>query len=137
MGEFGPAPWVDFEGNRIVLPGTFAKSGVDQDVPLHPALRKILAELPRRPGDEAVFRFRSRKGGGELSRSGITNRVKHIAKQAGVKLCMHKLRKGFGCRVASQLGKGNAPILHRMMRHSSMQITMDYYANVDGASKTP
>ena len=44
---------------------------------------------------------------------------------------MHRLRKGYGCRAASQLGNGNAPILHRLMRHSSMQITMDYYANVD------
>ena len=44
---------------------------------------------------------------------------------------MHRLRKGFGCRVAAQLGKGNAPVLHRLMRHSSMQITMDFYASVD------
>jgi hypothetical protein len=35
--------------------------------------------------------------------------------------------------VAKQLGKGNAPILHELMRHSSMQITMDYYATVDDA----
>lgn len=44
---------------------------------------------------------------------------------------MHRLRKGFGCRVAQQLGKGDAPLLHRLMRHSSMQITMDFYASVD------
>jgi integrase len=44
---------------------------------------------------------------------------------------MHKLRKGFGCRAAKQLGKGNAPIFHQLMRHSTMQVTMDYYANVD------
>lgn len=56
-----------------------------------------------------------------------------MAKRAGVKLSMHKLRKGFGCRVAKKLGKGNAPILHSLMRHSSMQITMDYYANVNDA----
>lgn len=54
-----------------------------------------------------------------------------MAKQAGVKLSMHQMRKGFGCRVAKQLGKGNAPVLHELMRHSSRQITMDYYANVD------
>jgi hypothetical protein len=46
---------------------------------------------------------------------------------------MHRLRKGFGCRVAKQLGKGNAPILHSLMQHSSMPITMDYYASVDDA----
>jgi integrase len=92
-------------------------------------LRKALVELPR--SGELVFPFRSRKGGGRLSRNGITNRVLLMAKQAGVRLSMHRLRKGFGCRVAKTLGKGNAPVLHELMRHSSMQITMDSYASVD------
>jgi integrase len=122
-------PWIDWEGNRIVLPAVFAKSDQDQWMPLHPVLRQALAALPR--SGPKVFPFRSRKGGGPLPRNGITNRVRAMAKQAGVKLCMHKLRKGFGCRAAKQLGKGNAPILHQLMRHSTMQVTMDYYANVD------
>jgi integrase len=122
-------PWVDFNGNRIVLPAVFAKSDEDQWVPLHPVLREALEKLPR-TGPE-VFPFRSRKGGGPLSRNGITNRVILMAKKAGIKLSMHKLRKGFGCRAAKMLGKGNAPILHSLMRHSSMQVTMDYYASVD------
>jgi integrase len=71
--------------------------------------------------------------GGPLRRNGATNRVRDMAKRAGVPLCMHRLRKGFGCRVAQQLGKGNAPILHELMRHSSMQVTMEFYANVDDA----
>ena len=125
------SPWIDFEQNRIALPAVFAKSAEDQWIPLHPVLRQALTELPRR--SPQVFPFLSRKGGGPLSRTGITSRVRHMAKQAGVKLSMQRLRKGFGCRVAKQLGKGNAPILHALMRHSSMQITMDYYANVDDA----
>jgi integrase len=124
-------PWVDFERNRIILPAVFAKSAEDQSVPLHPVLRQALAALPRT--GPLVFPFRSRKGGGPLSRNGITNRILAMAKKAGVKLSMHRLRKGFGSRVAKQLGKGNAPILHELMRHSSMQITMDYYASVDDA----
>ena len=68
-----------------------------------------------------------------LTRNGITAYVIHLAKQAGVRLSMHRLRKGFGCRVATKLGKGDAPVLHRLMRHRSMQITMDYYASVDDA----
>jgi integrase len=56
-----------------------------------------------------------------------------MARQAGVRLSMHRLRKGLGCRVAKTPGKGNAPVLHELMRHSSMQITMDYYASVDDA----
>src|SRR5262245_12915632 len=102
-------PWIDFEQNRIVLPAVFAKSAQDQWVPLHPVLRQALTALPRM-GD-LVFPFRSRKGGGRLSRNGITNRVLLMARQAGVKLSMHRLRKGFGCRVAKTLGKGNAPVL--------------------------
>jgi integrase len=124
-------PWVDFEGNRIVLPAVFAKSAEDQSVPMHPVLRQALEALPRT--DPKVFPFRSRKGGKPMTRAGISSRVRLIARQAGVRLSMHKLRKGFGCRVAKKLGKGNAPVLHSLMRHSSMQITMDYYASVDDA----
>jgi integrase len=120
-------PWVDFEGNRLVLPAAFAKSNEDQWVPMHPVLRQALAELPRT--GEQVFPFRSRCGGGPLTRGGVTHRVLLMAKKAGVKLSMHKLRKGFGCRVAKTLGKSAAPVLHELMRHSSMQVTMDYYAS--------
>jgi integrase len=121
--------WVDFEGNRIMLPAVFAKSAEDQWVPLHPALRQALGALPRT--DERVFPFRSCRDGGRLTRAGITNRVREMAKKAGVKLGMHKLRKGFGCRAAKILGKSGAAVLHELMRHSSMQVTMDFYANVD------
>src|SRR5262245_16698462 len=124
-------PWLDLDNHRILLPAEFAKSDVDQWVPLHATLREALADLPD-TGDEGLP-FRSRKGGEPLSRNGVTNRVILIAKRAGVRLSMHRLRKGFGCRVAKQLGKGNAPILHSLMRHSSMQITMDYYASVEDA----
>jgi integrase len=65
-----------------------------------------------------------------LSRNGITNYVRLLARRARVRLSMHRLRRGFGCRAAKQLGKGNAPVLHELMRHSSMQITMDYDAIV-------
>lgn len=122
-------PWIDFEGNRVMLPAAFAKSGADQLVPLHPTLRRTLAELPR--SCDKVFPFRSRMGGGPLSRSGISNRIITMAKRAGVKLSMHALRKSFGCRIAKRFGKGSAPVLHELMRHASMQTTMDFYANVD------
>jgi integrase len=124
-------PWLDLDAGRIVLPAEFAKSAEDQWVPLHPILREALERVPN-VGDE-VFPFVSRKTGGPLTRNGVTNFVLLLARRAGVKLSMHQLRKGFGCRVAKKLGKGNAPILHRLMRHSSMQITMDYYASVDDA----
>jgi integrase len=124
-------PWIDFDGNRLVLPAVFAKSVEDQAVPIHPTLRTALEALPRGAG--RVFRFPSERKGQFLAWRTVSHKIKDFAKQAGVKLTMHKLRKGFGCRVAKQLGKGNPPILHELMRHSSMQITMDYYASVDDA----
>jgi integrase len=122
-------PWLDFQRNRVILPAVFAKSDEDQWIPLHPVLRRALEQLPRI--GPAVFPFRSLRGGGPLSDNALGKRVTAIARRAGVRLSMHRLRKGFGCRVAQQLGKGDAPVLHRLMRHSSMQITMDYYASVD------
>jgi integrase len=57
-------------------------------------------------------------------------RVLALAKKAGVKLSMHTLRKGFGCRYA---GKVPAQVLQKLMRHANIKTTMDYYANVDEA----
>jgi integrase len=126
-------PWIDFRNNRIVLPAEFAKSNEDQTVPLHNVLRHSLETLPRTSAK--VFPFLSKKTGTPLSRNGVTNFVRDLARRAGVKLSMHRLRKGFGCRVAKQLGRGAVPLLHTLMRHSSMQITMDYYASVDDATQ--
>jgi hypothetical protein len=43
---------------------------------------------------------------------------------------MKSLRRGFGCRYA---GRVSAQVLQKLMRHSDIKITMDYYANVDDA----
>jgi hypothetical protein len=43
---------------------------------------------------------------------------------------MKSLRAGFGCRHA---GRVSTHVLQRLMRHKSIQVTMDYYANVDDA----
>ncbi len=53
-----------------------------------------------------------------------------LAKKAGVRLTMHSLRKGFGCRYA---GKVSAHVLQRLMRHASIKTNLDYYANIDAA----
>jgi integrase len=122
-------PYLDLAGNQIIFPAMFAKSVEDQWVPLHPVLRAALEALP--VVEDRVFPFMSKYQGRRLSRNALSYRVVKLAEKAGVPLTMHKLRKGFGCRVAKRLGKGNAPILHRLMRHKTMQITMDYYASVD------
>jgi hypothetical protein len=44
---------------------------------------------------------------------------------------MHKRRKGFGRRAAKLYGKQGAALLHQLLRHKSMQTTMDFSASVE------
>jgi integrase len=121
------APWLDFARNRIILPAEFAKAVEDQWVPLDPVLREALEALPHH--GRKVFRFVS-PSGRPVCAATMSRRVSQLAKMAGVKLTMHSLRKGFGCRYA---GKVPAQVLQRLMRHANIKTTMDYYANVDAA----
>jgi integrase len=121
------APFLDLARDRIVLPAEVAKSVEDQWVPLDPALRPVLEALPR--DGAKVFRF-VRKDGQPITVCSLSWRVIDLAKAAGVKLTMHTLRKGFGCRYA---GKVPAQVLQRLMRHADIKTTMGYYANVDEA----
>jgi integrase len=75
------------------------------------------------------FRFLA-KDQHEIGETAVGQRVIALAAKAGVKLSMHSLRKGFGCRYA---GKVSAQVLQRLMRHANIGMTMAYYANVDDA----
>lgn len=123
------APWVDLDGDRIVLPADFVKGGEDQWVPLDPQLRAELEAMPRR--GRKVFRFVSTATGEPLTPSGVSMMITKLARAAGVRLSMKVLRKGFGSRYA---GKVPAQVLQKLMRHASITTTMDYYANVDDAA---
>jgi integrase len=125
--ENDEAPWLDFARDRIILPAEFVKADRDQWVPLDPALRAALEALPRR--GRRVFHFVARDGH-PVKQPAVSLRVIGLAKRAGVKLTMHTLRKGFGCRYA---GKVPAQVLQKLMRHANIKTTMDYYANVDDA----
>jgi hypothetical protein len=63
----------------------------------------------------------------------VSHRVTELGRLAGVKLTMKSLRRGFGCYWASRVP---AQVLQKLMRHSNIRITMDYYANVDDAAMT-
>jgi len=124
------APYVDFLANRIILPAGFVKAVEDQWVPLDPSLRRALEELPR--CGQRVFSFVDGRGKTDkpVTVDAVSQRIIRLARKAGVKLTMRTLRRGFGCRYA---GHVPAQVLQRLMRHSSITITMDYYANVDAA----
>src|SRR5262249_35588950 len=112
-----------------VLPAELVKGSEDQWVPLDPVLREALLALPRQ--GRRVFRFQSPKDGHEIGSSAVSDRVRQLAKHAGVPLTMHALRKGFGCRYAAEVP---AQVLQRLMRHASIRTTMDFYVNTDQAA---
>jgi integrase len=125
-------PHLDLVHNRIVLPAEFVKATEDQWVPLDPVLKAALSALPRH--GRKVFRFVVCRQGQEeqpIGLNAIGERVIRLAKKAGVKLTMHSLRKGFGCRYA---GKVSAQVLQKLMRHANISLTMEFYANVDEAA---
>jgi integrase len=121
------APYIDLGRNRIIFPAEFVKAVEDQWIPLDEDLREALLALPRH--GKKVFRFLSRSGRPILPDS-VGHRVVALAKRAGVRLSMRILRRGFGCHYA---GTVPAQVLQRLMRHSNISITMDYYANIDQA----
>lgn len=126
--ETEDAPYVDLARNRIVLPAAIVKGKSDQWVPLDPVLREALVSLPRH--GKKVFRFISQRTKRPVHVSAMSDRVIRLAQKAGVRLTMHTLRKGFGCRYA---GKVPAQVLQKLMRHRRIKTTMDYYVNVDAA----
>jgi integrase len=128
--ETDKAPYLDTARERIVFPAEVVKGGADQWVPLDPQLWDALDALPR--AGKKVFRFDAVDGRGDRRLSDVTvsARVADLARAAGVRLTMKSLRRGFGCRYA---GKVPAQVLQRLMRHSNIRVTMDYYANVDDA----
>jgi integrase len=121
------APYLDLARNRIVLPAEFVKAVADQWVPLDPQLREALEALPRH--GRKVFRFVDSRGK-VLGPTPVSHLVRGLARKAGVRLTMKTLRRGFGCRYA---GKVSAHVLQRLMRHSNIKTTLDYYANIDDA----
>ncbi len=76
---------------------------------------------PAAPGPDGVFQFIGIPGR-VLDRYAASRRVRELAKAAGVRLTMHPLRKGFGCRHAARVP---AQVLQKLMRHRSLKVTMD------------
>jgi integrase len=126
--EAHEAPWLDLARDRIWLPAGFVKAVEDQWVPLDAALREALLSLPRQ--GKKVFHFVEARSGKPVGDKAVCNRISELARAAGVRMTMKTLRQGFGCHYAGQV---SAHVLQRLMRHSSIRVTMDYYANVDQA----
>jgi integrase len=113
-------PWVDFERSRIWIPAASNKADEDQWVPIHPELAASL-QAQRRPWGKL---FNLSESPREVSRT-----FTELARKAGLKICLHDLRRSFGSRYAAVVP---AQVLQRLMRHADIKTTMAYYADVDG-----
>lgn len=132
--ESDQSPYVDWKNDRIVFPANFVKGRTDQWVPLDRELRTALERLPGT--EKRFFRFVDRRRGDGQAidvacAETVSVRVSRLAREAGVKLTMKSLRRGFACYWASRVP---AQVLQKLMRHSNIAITMKYYANVDDAA---
>lgn len=121
-------PWVDWASNRLILPAGFVKADEDQWVPLHARVRKLLEAVPAIHESDRYFLFCSSRSGKPFSRASVSGRFSMRAKQAGVRLSHHSLRRGFISRLARD---NSAAVTKQIARHSSMDLTMAFYANVD------
>lgn len=131
--ETESAPWLNLAAFRIVFPASFVKADEDQWVPLDPVLRAALEALPRHESGR-VFHFtdQRRSTDARICAGSLSQRVKRLARRAGVRLTVRALRRGFGCRYAAKVP---AQVLQRLMRHSSISVTVQFYANVDQAAE--
>lgn len=126
----GGEPYVDWERDVIVLPPPSNKSGDDQEIPLSKTLRIALASIPSE-GDR-ILDIRNQRTGEPITRPGASKLVCNWAAKAGVKLSAHKMRSGYGSRLASKV---QPQVLQRLMRHADVATTMGFYANVDEAAR--
>lgn len=120
--------WPYVSADKIIVPAAFSKNSTDQWVPIHPRIAEALAAVPVRRGSPRYFLLRSAIDGKPITRSGLTHRFRTRAKSAGVRMSFHSLRRGFGSRLAASQP---AAVVKQLMRHSSLDLTMAFYANVD------
>lgn len=126
--ESDSAPWVDLAGRRIRFPAAAVKGDADSWVPLDPKLQNVIVKLALQNGTGStgnVFDF------GGVQAHAVGERVRRLARGAGVRLSVRSLRRGFACRYASKVP---AQVLQRLLRHASVTTTIGFYSNVDEAA---
>ncbi|WP_442481888.1 tyrosine-type recombinase/integrase [Aeoliella sp. SH292] len=122
---------VDYSGKFPVLriPGEAQKSGADQTIPVVPEFARLLDTVPPEARSGPVFAV----GG---SRFIVGRVVAAIGKAAGVVVhtksgnyaSAHDLRRSFGRRWSRKVMPA---VLMELMRHASINTTMQFYVGVD------
>ncbi|MCL4190690.1 MAG: site-specific integrase, partial [Thermoguttaceae bacterium] len=99
-------------------------------VPMAPEFAKMLEEIPEAERVGRVFRLPTEsisQAGKVISRMGEKAGVV-VNTESGKSASAHDLRRAFGTRWAKRVMPA---ILQRLMRHSTVQTTMKYYAHLD------
>jgi integrase len=123
---------IDLSGRQPVL--RFAaeahKRGEDVVSPVAPDFAEYLGIIPEDQRRGLVFRIAGERMNQVYSTEYISQRISDIGKTAGVKAkrkwaSAHDLRRSFGARWAPRVMPA---VLQKLMRHESIQTTMQFYA---------
>ncbi|QDT73893.1 Phage integrase family protein [Lacipirellula limnantheis] len=135
---------IDMDGKRpmFIIRGELEKGRQDRRLPMAPEFVALLATVPLEARSGPVFRPQAkRRGGPTPSLHRIGEVIAKIGEQAKVVVdadprtgeptkfaSAHDLRRAFGYRWAPRVMPA---ILQKLMRHASIQTTMQYYVNIE------
>jgi len=130
----------DLTGKRPAfrILGEAQKSGRDEILPMTPDFATFLTEVPETERVGPVFKLVRERGGKPMGISKVGAILARIGKKANVVVnkadgkfaSAHDLRRAFGTRWAKRVMPA---VLKRLMRHSAIQTTMNYYVDLDAA----
>lgn len=108
----------------------------DRKLPLTPDFAQWLLETPQNERSGFVFPLPSLRHGEALERREVGKIVSQIGRKAGIIVnkaankfaSAHDLRRSFGTRWAKRVMPAK---LQKLMRHSAIETTLRYYADID------
>lgn len=128
---------VDLEGRRPMfrIRADADKGYKERTFPMAPEFAEMLLQAPSIDRDGLVFNLQMRRDHGNDRRvDTVSSVIVKIGEKAGVKVAergdkvkfasAHDLRRAFGFRWSSRV---MPPVLQQMMRHESIQTTLDFY----------
>lgn len=118
-----------------LIPADTDKSGLERVLPIAPEFVAMLEAVPDEDRVGRVFKLLSQRNLGDLTRvDTVSAHISAMGRAAGVRVSQkkyasaHDLRRSFGVRWAARV---RPRALQQMMRHTSLQTTMGYYADED------
>ena len=125
----------------LIVPADLQKNNTDSEIPLLPWLEEVLLEIPVAERHGRVFKVQRRDQLGKpLSKAWVSRKLSEIGEGANVRVAEENPRTGKRAKFASAhdlrrsccqrlLAAGVDPlIVQRIMRHSSLTITLAFYS---------